>query len=102
MASSGLSILYDRGDEASKATLLENLTKALSGETSNKGKKRAMSKVDDDTVVFQDGLNLTGDDALKEKAQQKTKAADAGRGGRDGGDSMLSTYKELCSVVSDI
>ena len=44
MASSGLSILYDRGDEASKATLLENLTKALSGETSNKGKKATCPK----------------------------------------------------------
>ena len=31
MASTGLCALYDRGDEASKATLLENLTKALSG-----------------------------------------------------------------------
>ncbi|CAL6393861.1 unnamed protein product [Bathycoccus prasinos] len=103
MASTGLSALYDRGDEASKATLLENLTKALNGETSNKGKKRAMSKVEDDTVVFQDGLNLTGDDALKAKAKEKTKStSDNGGGGGNGGDSMLSTYKELCSVVSDI
>ena len=106
MASTGLSALYDRGDEASKATLLENLTKALSGETSNKGKKRAMSKVEDDTVVFQDGLNLTGDDALKAKAKEKTKSTSdnggSGGGGGNGGDSMLSTYKELCSVVSDI
>ena len=105
MASTGLSALYDRGDEASKANLLESLTKALSGETSKKGKKRVMSKVEGDTVVFQDGLNLTGDDALKAKAKDKTKpASDSGGsgGGSNGGDSMLSTYKELCSVVSDI
>ena len=105
MASTGLSALYDRGDEASKANLLESLTKALSGETSKKGKKRVMSKVEGDTVVFQDGLNLTGDDALKAKAKDKTKTASdsgGGGGGSNGGDSMLSTYKELCSVVSDI
>ena len=94
MASSGLSSLYDRGDEVNREKLLENLTKALSGEASNKGKKRAMSKVDDDTVIFQDGIRLDGDKALKEKAKGNGQSSDE--------NSMLSTYKELCSVVSDI
>ena len=88
MASRGVSVVYELGTEAQRKELLGSLMGTLSGEKP----KRRRVKLADDTAVFSEGAVRVDDEALKKK--------DEGGGGGSGG--SLSTYKELCSIVTDI
>jgi proteasome component ECM29 len=87
MASRGVSVVYELGTEAQRKELLGSLMGTLSGEKP----KRRRVKLADDTAVFSEGAVRVDDEALKKK--------DEGGGGSGG---SLSTYKELCSIVTDI
>ena len=89
MASRGVSVVYELGTEAQRKELLGSLMGTLSGEKP----KRRRVKLADDTAVFSEGAVRVDDEALKKKDE-------GGGGGGSGG--SLSTYKELCSIVTDI
>ncbi|XP_057441454.1 uncharacterized protein LOC130733331 isoform X2 [Lotus japonicus] len=75
LASQGMSIVYDLGDESMKKNLVNALVSTLTGS----GKRKRAIKLVEDTEVFQDG-------ALGESAS----------GGK------LNTYKELCSLANEM
>ncbi|XP_050897841.1 uncharacterized protein LOC127104718 [Lathyrus oleraceus] len=75
LASQGMSIVYDLGDESMKQTLVNELVNTLTGS----GKWKRAIKLVEDSEVFQDG-------SLGETAS----------GGK------LNTYKELCSLANEM
>ncbi|KAE9606271.1 putative proteasome component Ecm29 [Lupinus albus] len=75
LASQGMSIVYDLGDESMKQNLVNALVSTLTGS----GKRKRAIKLVEDTEVFQDG-------ALGESVS----------GGK------LNTYKELCSLANEM
>ncbi|XP_027329154.1 proteasome adapter and scaffold protein ECM29 [Abrus precatorius] len=75
LASQGMSIVYDLGDESMKKNLVSALVNTLTGS----GKRKRAIKLVEDTEVFQDG-------ALGESAS----------GGK------LNTYKELCNLANEM
>ncbi|KAK7276642.1 hypothetical protein RIF29_17785 [Crotalaria pallida] len=75
LASQGMSIVYDLGDESMKKNLVNALVSTLTGS----GKRKRAIKLVEDSEVFQDG-------ALGESAS----------GGK------LNTYKELCSLANEM
>lgn len=75
LASQGMSIVYDLGDESMKQNLVNALVNTLTGS----GKRKRAIKLVEDSEVFQDG-------ALGETAT----------GGK------LNTYKELCSLANEM
>lgn len=84
MASRGIGLVYSRGDEATKAKLVEALVGVLQGGA----KAKQAVKLTADTKVFEEGALGT---------------APAGGASRDSGEgSNLSTYKELCSLATDL
>jgi proteasome component ECM29 len=91
MASRGVSVVYELGTEAQRKELLGSLMGTLAGEKP----KRRRVKLADDTAVFSEGAVRVDDEALKRKD-------DGGGGGGGGGGGSLNTYKELCSIVTDI
>jgi proteasome component ECM29 len=91
MASRGVSVVYELGTEDQRKELLGSLMGVLSGESQRKRRV----KLDDDTQVFQEGTIKVDDKELAKK-----KDGDAPAGSTGGG--SLSTYKELCSIVTDI
>ena len=92
MASRGVSVVYELGTEAQRKELLGSLMGTLAGEKP----KRRRVKLADDTAVFSEGAVRVDDEALKRKDD------DGGGGGGGGGGGSLNTYKELCSIVTDI
>ena len=92
MASRGVSVVYELGTEAQRKKLLSSLMGTLSGEKP----KRRRVKLVDDTAVFAEGTLKVDDKALKSNKEDETSGASAGGGG------SLNTYKELCSIVTDI
>ena len=91
MASRGVSVVYELGTEEQRKELLGSLMGVLSGESQRKRRV----KLDDDTQVFQEGTIKIDDKELAKKGD-----GDAPAGSTGGG--SLSTYKELCSIVTDI
>ena len=91
MASRGVSVVYELGTEEQRKELLGSLMGVLSGESQRKRRV----KLDDDTQVFQEGTIKIDDKELAKKSD-----GDAPAGSTGGG--SLSTYKELCSIVTDI
>lgn len=83
LASRGMSMLYDMSDEAQREALLASLMGTLNGAAP---KKRHV-KLDDKAQVFNEGTISLDDKALRSG---------------DGDKSSLTTYQELCSVVTDI
>ncbi|KAL2973237.1 hypothetical protein AAZX31_14G035700 [Glycine max] len=75
LASQGMSIVYDIGDESMKKNLVNALVNTLTGS----GKRKRAIKLVEDTEVFTDG-------ALGESAS----------GGK------LNTYKELCNLANEM
>ncbi|WOK96791.1 hypothetical protein Cni_G05498 [Canna indica] len=75
LASQGMSIVYELGDESMKASLVNALVSSLTGT----GKRKRAIKLMDDSEVFQEG-------AIGETLS----------GGK------LSTYKELCSLANEM
>ncbi|KAL1347958.1 uncharacterized protein [Arachis hypogaea] len=75
LASQGMSIVYDLGDESMKNSLVNALVTTLTGS----GKRKRAIKLVEDTEVFQEG-------ALGESAS----------GGK------LNTYKELCNLANEM
>lgn len=75
LASQGMSIVYDLGDESMKQNLVNALVNTLTGS----GKRKRAIKLVEDSEVFQDG-------ALGESVS----------GGK------LNTYKELCSLANEM
>ncbi|CAL5190433.1 unnamed protein product [Lathyrus oleraceus] len=75
LASQGMSIVYDLGDESMKQNLVNALVNTLTGS----GKRKRAIKLVEDSEVFQDG-------SLGETAS----------GGK------LNTYKELCSLANEM
>ncbi|XP_061372568.1 uncharacterized protein LOC133315038 [Gastrolobium bilobum] len=75
LASQGMSIVYDIGDESMKKNLVNALVNTLTGS----GKRKRAIKLVEDTEVFQDG-------ALGESVS----------GGK------MNTYKELCSLANEM
>ncbi|XP_043224262.1 proteasome adapter and scaffold protein ECM29-like [Amphibalanus amphitrite] len=74
-ASKGLALVYDSGDEQQRATLVDGLVGALTGSAA----RPATQKVTADTKLFAQGEL-----------------------GKDPSGGQLSTYKELCSLASDL
>lgn len=93
MASRGVSVVYELGSEDQRKELLSSLMGTLSGEKP----KRRRVKLADDTAVFQEGTLKVDDKALGKKDDQS-----GGGGGGGGSSGSLNTYKELCSIVTDI
>jgi len=75
-ASKGIGVVYDSCTEDQRQDMVSNLLDTLLG------KKKEVAKVNEDTTVFQEG----------EMAKVPTSA----------GGGNLSTYKELCSLASDM
>ena len=94
-ASRGVSVVYELGTEAQRKELLKSLMGTLSGES----QKRRRVKLADDSRVFQEGtVKVDGDAALKSESRGDERE----RSGAGSSGGSLSTYKELCSVVTDI
>ena len=83
LASRGMSILYDMGDEVQQKELLA----ALMGTLNGVAPKKRHIKLDDKAEVFEEGTIALDDKALRSGDSDK---------------SSLTTYQELCSVVTDI
>ena len=83
LASRGMSMLYDMSDEMQRESLLASLMGTLNG----KAPKKRHVKLDDNAEVFDEGAITLDDKALRSG---------------DGDKSSLTTYQELCSVVTDI
>ena len=83
LASRGMSVLYEMGDEAQRKELLA----ALMGTLNGAAPKKRHVKLDDDAEVFEEGTIAIDDKALRSG---------------DGDKNSLTTYQELCSVVTDI
>jgi len=82
LASRGMSLLYDMGDESQQKELLASLMGTLNGEAP---KKRNI-KLDEKAQVFEEGAIAINDKALRGDNEKNS----------------LTTYQELCSVVTDI
>ncbi|KAG1660153.1 hypothetical protein FOA52_007810 [Chlamydomonas sp. UWO 241] len=86
MASRGISLVYQRGDEATRKGLVEALVGVLQGGA----KAKQAVKLSGDTEVFEAGVLGTG------PPQGSAKGGASGDGGN------LSTYRELCSLATDL
>ncbi|GAB2246168.1 hypothetical protein Droror1_Dr00001661 [Drosera rotundifolia] len=75
LASQGMSIVYEMGDDSMKKNLVNALVSTLTGS----GKRKRAVKLAEDTEVFQEGTI-----------------------GESPGGGKLSTYKELCSLATEM
>ena len=82
LASRAMSLLYEMGDEVQQKELLASLIGTLNGEAP---KKRHI-KLDDNAKVFEEGTIAINDKALRGDSDKNS----------------LTTYQELCSIVTDI
>lgn len=103
MASRGVSLVYTRGDEATRKLLVEDLVSVLQGS----GTKAATIKVSGDTRIFEEGA--LGPSAPPPSSSSSNAAASSSNnnsssteGGGGGGGGSLSTYRELCSLATDL
>ena len=94
MASRGVSLVYTRGDEATRKLLVEDLVSVLQGS----GAKAAAIKVSADTRVFEEGV--LGPAAPPPSSSSSSAAPALGSSSNEGGN--LSTYRELCSLATDL
>ncbi|GAX79566.1 hypothetical protein CEUSTIGMA_g7007.t1 [Chlamydomonas eustigma] len=92
MASRGISLVYNRGDEGTRKLLVEALVGILQGN----GSKAKTIKLSADTKVFEEG-------ALGNAPPSSGTSTSGGSSSSSTTDSSsLSTYKELCSLATDL
>ena len=99
LAAQGLSAMHRAGDAGTRAQLVAALVATLTGDPSARGAMGPTAiKVDADSTVFEKGA--LGTDAPAASGAG-AKQASAG-GGASGSGGALSTYKELCSLATEM
>ena len=93
LASQGLSAMHAAGDASTRQQLVAALVGTLTGDPVVSAASRSAIKVDADTQVFEKG-------ALGTDAPTAGKSSSAAGG--SGTSSSLSTYKELCSLATEM
>ena len=97
LAAQGLSAMHRAGDAGTRATLVAALVATLTGDPSARGATTSI-KVDADSTVFEKGaLGTDAPVASSAAAGTKQSSSAAASGG-----GALSTYKELCSLATEM
>ncbi|GFR47108.1 hypothetical protein Agub_g8793, partial [Astrephomene gubernaculifera] len=103
MASRGVSLVYELGDEEIREQLVQRLVAVLQGGGGAAGGK---PKLTPETQIFEEGalgsLPASGGAGGGGAAGSSGTAAGSSSGSSGGGGGGLSTYKELCALATDL